>query len=115
MPCTNDHKEAFTDLASETCGKQEDSVSKTTKTCNHKDKALGRPPSIWPQLQNHGTISQFPWISTEWELQEETGEDEAEDNQKGMSPELTIQGPKEGYRVCALTVENKDTSLAIVP
>ena len=39
----------------------------------------------------------------------------AEGSQEEMSPELMIQGLREEYRVCALTVENKDTSLTIVP
>ena len=30
-------------------------------------------------------------------------------------PELMTQEPKEGYRECALTVENKDILLTIVP
>ena len=109
MSYTSDHKEASKDRVSEMHGKQEASASKTTKTCNHKNKVLDKPPL------SHGTINQSLWTSTGQELQEETGEDAAEGSQEEMSPELMIQGPKEEYRVHALTVENKDTLLTIVP
>ena len=62
MPYTGDHKEMSKDLVSEMHGKQEASVSKTTKTHNHKDKALGKLPLIPLQLRNRGTVNQSPWI-----------------------------------------------------
>ena len=115
MPYTSDHKEVSKDLASEVHGKQEASASQTTKAHNHKDKVLDKPLSIPLQLQSHGTISQLLWTSTGQEPQEEIGEDTVEGSQEETLPEQMIQGPKEEYRVHALTVVNKDTLLTIAP
>ena len=88
MLYTNDHKGVFLkDPASGIHGKQGDNASKATKIHNHKDKALGRPPSTQPLPQSHGTTSLSPWTLIGLEHQEGTGADEGGGSQGGMSPE----------------------------
>ena len=88
MLYTSNHKGAPPkDLTLGTHDKHGDNASKTTKTCNSKDKDLDRPLSTQPPPQNHGTTSQFQWTLIELGLQEGIGEDKGGSRQEGMSPE----------------------------
>ena len=96
-------------------GRQEDNISKTIKTPNHKDKGSDKPHSTPPPPQSHGTTNQSPWTSIEQEPQEETGGDEEGGHHEGMSPGRRTPGYKGEYRVHASIVVNKDISLTIAP
>ena len=86
MPCTNNQLETplLFDQTSRQTGKHEGNTSKATKINSNSDKVLDRPLTTPPQHQDHGTISQFPWISIELEHQEETGGGEEEVHKEEM-------------------------------
>ena len=65
-------------------GKCEDNTPKATRGNKCSAKGLARPLLIPLQHQDHGTINQFQWISTEPEHQEETGEGGGEAHKGGM-------------------------------
>ena len=71
--------------------------------------------STLPLLQSPGITNQSQWTFTGQGPQEGTGEDKVKDNQGEMLPEQMMSEPREGYRVHASAVDNKDTSLAIAP
>ena len=102
------------DRTSRQTGRCKDNATKTTKTNNHSDKVLDRPPSILLQHRDHGTINQFPWISIELEHLEGIGEDEEEVHKEAWPEWMTLR-PREGYRVHVSISENKDIFLAIAP
>ena len=115
MHYTNNHQGiTHQGPTSKPLGKHEDNISKITRTHNHWGKDLGSLHSTWPPPQSHGTISQFLWILTKPEHLEGTGEEGEGDHHEEMLHEQKMLELKEGYRVCALIVENKDISLTIV-
>ena len=116
MCCTDNPKGTLpSDQASKTLGKQEDNVSKTTRTHHLSNRDLGKLHSIPQPPQNLGTINPCPWILTKQEPHKETGEDKEEDNQEETLPEQRTFEPREEYRVHALTVGNKDILLMTAP
>ena len=116
MHCTNDLRETLlSDQTFRTPGKHEDNVSKITQTHSHNNKGSDRPPSTPLQPQDPGTTNPFQWTSTGQKPLEGIGEGKEGGNQEETLPELMMFKPKGEYRVCALTVDNKDISLVIAP
>ena len=116
MHYTNDLREGIpNDQTFKIPGKHEDSTSKATKTCNHNNKDLDKPLLTLPLPLDPGTTNPFQWILIGQEPLEGTGEDKEGDNPEETLPEPMMSGPKEGYRVCVSTVDNKATLLTIAP
>ena len=116
MPYTNDHREMPPKGPTfQTHGKHGDNVSKIIKTNNCKDKISDKPHSTPLPPRSPRITNQSQWTSTGQELQGGTGEDGVKDSLGEMLLELITLEPKEGCRVHASAVDNKDTSLTIAP